>query len=287
VPLALKVMCAFFNRNIASKFRGIAGGRLRLLVSGGAPLDRKLAKTLYVMGFNILEGYGLTEASPVVCTACLDDNRLGTVGKPLDGIEVRIGENDEILVRGPNIMKGYFNKPDETARVIDAEHWFHTGDQGRFDEWGNLVITGRIKEIIVTSYGKNIAPIPIEAEIAKSIYIDQAMLYGDNRKYVTALIVPRKDAIEDFARSCGIVEGDYGNLLAREEIRALIASEIGLATSERARFEKIKAFTLIPESFSVANKLLTPTLKLRRAKVIEKYIDELEAMYRETETRRA
>ena len=284
VSLTLKIMCAFFNRSIASKFRNIAGGRLRLLVSGGAPLDRKLAKTLYVLGFNILEGYGLTEASPVVCTACFDDNRLGTVGKPLEGVEVAIGENNEILIRGPNIMKGYFNRPEETARVIDDEGWFHSGDQGRFDEDGNLVITGRIKEIIVTSYGKNIAPIPIEAEITKSLYIDQAMLIGDNRKFIAALVVPRKDAIEDFARNSGIVEDDYGKLLVHGEIRTLIAAEIERATADRARYEKIRAFTLIPESFTVTNKLLTPTLKLRRNKVIERYINEIEALYAETET---
>jgi long-chain acyl-CoA synthetase len=284
VPATLKLICAFFNRNIASKFRNIAGGKLRLLVSGGAPLDRRLAKTLYVLGFNILEGYGLTEASPVVCTACLDDNRLGTVGKPLEGVEVRIGEGDEILVRGANIMKGYFNKPEETAEVIDGEGWFHTGDQGRFDDNGNLVITGRIKEIIVTSYGKNVAPIPIESEITKSMYVDQAMLYGDNRKYITALIVPQREAIERYARENGIDAAGYEELLNRDEIRALIGAEIERATVDCARFEKVKAFALIPENFSVANKLLTPTLKLRRKKVIETYMKEIEAMYVETET---
>ncbi len=283
VPATLKMMCAFFNRNIASKFRRIAGGKLRLLVSGGAPLDRRLAKTLYVLGFNILEGYGLTEASPVVCTACLDDNRLGTVGKPLEGVEVRIGEGDEILVRGANIMRGYFNKPEETAKVIDGEGWFHTGDRGRFDDTGNLIITGRIKEIIVTSYGKNVSPIPIESEITKSIYVDQAMLCGDNRKYITALIVPQREAIERYARERNIDAADYEELLARDEIRELIGAEIERATANRARFEKVKVFTLIPESFTVANKLLTPSLKLRRGKVIETYIKEIEAMYKETE----
>lgn len=145
IMLSLKITHFLADALVASKFRKITGGRLRLLVSGGAPLDRKLSKTLLILGFNILEGYGLTETSPVVCSTTLEENRLGTVGKPLEGVEVKTGANDEILVRGPNVMQGYFNRPEETARVFDEEGWFHTGDQGRFDERGNLVITGRIK----------------------------------------------------------------------------------------------------------------------------------------------
>ncbi|MCK4549760.1 MAG: AMP-binding protein, partial [Candidatus Krumholzibacteria bacterium] len=254
-------------------------GRLRLLVSGGAPLDRALAKTLLVLGFNILEGYGLTEASPVVASALLEDNRLGTVGKPLDGVEIKIGEAEEILVSGPNVMQGYFNKPDETAKVIDSDGWLHTGDQGRFDDQGNLIITGRIKELIVTSYGKNVAPVPIEAEITKSPYIDQALLYGDNRKYITALVVPEKCAIENYAQENDLFSAGYEELLGSSEIRKLISGEIERATVDRARYEKVKSFSIVPESFTVANKLLTPTLKLRRKQVTEKYSDVIAAMY--------
>ncbi len=276
---SLRFRAALADRFVASKFRMIAGGRVRLLVSGGAPLDRGLAKTLLVLGFNILEGYGLTEASPVVASALLEDNRLGTVGKPLDGVDIRIGGDDEILVRGPNVMKGYFNRPDETAKVIDSDGWLHTGDQGRFDEQGNLIITGRIKELIVTSYGKNVAPVPIEAEITKSPYIDQALLYGDNRKYITALVVPEKCAIEGYARENDLISTGYEELLGSGEIRKLIAGEIEKATADRARYEKVKSFSIVPESFTVANKLLTPTLKLRRKRVIDKYSDVIAAMY--------
>ncbi len=279
VPALLRIRSSLADRLVASKFRMIAGGRVRLLVSGGAPLDRGLAKTLLVLGFNILEGYGLTEASPVVATALPGDNRLGTVGKPLDGVEIRIGDADEILVRGSNIMKGYFNKPEETAKVIDRNGWLHTGDQGRFDELGNLVITGRIKELIVTSYGKNVAPVPIEAEIMKSWYIDQALLYGDNRKYITALIVPEKCAIEEYARDRDLIAAGYEELLKNREIRDLISGEIEKTTADRARYEKVKVFSIVPESFTIANKLLTPTLKLRRKRVIEKYGNTIEAMY--------
>ena len=279
VPALLRMQSALADKLIASKFRMIAGGRVRLLVSGGAPLDRRLAKTLLVLGFNILEGYGLTEASPVVATTLLEDNRLGTVGKPLDGVGIRIGDADEILVSGPNVMQGYLNKPDETAKVIDPEGWLHTGDQGRFDEQGNLIITGRIKELIVTSYGKNVAPVPIEAEITKSPYIDQALLYGDNRKYITALVVPEKCAIEDYAQENDLFFAGYEELLGSSEIRKLISGEIERVTADRARYEKVKTFFIVSESFTIANKLLTPTLKLRRKRVIEKYGDEIAAMY--------
>jgi long-chain acyl-CoA synthetase len=281
VPLHLRMLCAFYDRAVAAKFRRIAGDRLRLLVSGGAALDRRLAKTMLVLGFNVCEGYGLTETSPVVATATLEENRLGTVGKPLEGVEVRIGEYDEILVRGPNVMREYYGKPDDTARAVDAGGWFHTGDKGRFDEQGNLAITGRLKEIIVTSYGKNVAPAPIESSIAKSRYIDQVIVCGEGRKFITALVVPEKCAIEQFAEERGIVTGGYEELLASDEVRGLIEREIAEATPDTARFEKVRRFALIAEPFTVANKLLTPTLKLRRAKVIERYHDTIEAMYSE------
>ena len=261
------------------QFRKIAGGRLRLLVSGGAPLDRKLAKTLHVLGFNIVEGYGLTETAPIVCTGTLEDNCLGTVGKPLDGVEVKIGESEEIFVRGPNLMRGYFNMPEETAKAIDGDGWFHTGDQGKLDKRGNLVITGRLKELIVTSYGKKVAPVPIEAEIVKVPYIDQALLFGDNRNFITALIVPRREMIERYARDKGIAAADYAELLARREIRDLVASEIERATADLAPFEKVRAFALLAEGFTVANELLTPTLKLRRKKIAERYQDAIDALY--------
>ena len=278
-PFSLRVRCALYDRLVASKFRMIAGGRLRLLVSGGASLDRKLAKTLHILGFNIIEGYGLTETAPIVCTATLEDNRLGTVGKPLDGVDVKIGESDEILVRGPNLMCGYFNMPEETAKAIDGDGWFHTGDQGRFDARGNLVITGRIKELIVASSGKKVAPLPIEAEITRSPYIDQAILYGDDRKFIIALIVPRRDAIERYAREKAVVAVDYAALIARSEIRDLVASEIERANTDLASFEKVRMFALLAEGFTVENDLLTPTLKLRRKKIVERYRNTIDAFY--------
>ncbi|TET78699.1 long-chain fatty acid--CoA ligase, partial [candidate division TA06 bacterium] len=217
IPLFLRIRRPLYDVLVASKFRKIAGGRLRALACAGAPLDRKISKLLYILGFNIVEAYGLTEASPAVCSNTVEENELGTVGKPLDDVEVAIGENDEILVKGYNVMVGYLNMPEETSKVIDQDGWLHTGDKGRFDEKGNLIITGRIKEIIVTSYGKNIVPTPIEMEIARNRYIDQIMLCGDKKKHVAALIVPNRESVLSYAEEIGIRFDDYQSLLQRDE----------------------------------------------------------------------
>uniref|UniRef100_A0A7C4XN00 Long-chain fatty acid--CoA ligase n=1 Tax=candidate division WOR-3 bacterium TaxID=2052148 RepID=A0A7C4XN00_UNCW3 len=279
VPLWLKIKCSIFDKLVASKFRKLGGGRIRAIIVGGAPLNRDIAKILYIFGFNIVEGYGLTETSPCVACCTVEDNRLGTVGKPFEGVEVKIGENDEILVRGPNVMKGYLNKPEETAQAIDKEGWLHTGDQGRFDEYGNLIITGRIKEIIVTSGGKKIAPVPIEAKLTANPFIEQAMLCGDKRSYITALIVPDRRALEGYAKKVRL-HYDYPALLKSSEIKELLRKEVATVNESLAQFEKIKAFIIIPESFSVENGLLTSTLKLKRNKILTRYWDLIDQMYR-------
>ncbi len=275
----LRLRCLLLDRMIASQFRKIGGGRLRILAVGGAPLDRKVAKTYYLFGYNIVEGYGLTETSPVVCSNSVSENTLGTVGKPLRNVEVRIGENEEVLVRGPSVMRGYIGRPDETARAIDAEGWLHTGDQGRFDDKGNLVITGRIKDLIVTSYGKKVPAAAIEGRICRSGFISQAMLYGDRCKYIVALIVPSRPAVERFATETGIESLRYEDLLADGRIHALIEGEIEKATVDLAPYEKVKAFALVPEEFSIVNGLLTPLMKLRRVQVVERYRDRIASMY--------
>lgn len=281
IPLGLKIKCSILDKLVASKFRKLCGGRIRFIVSGGAPLNRQIAKTFYVLGYNILEGYGLTETSPVVACNAIGDNCLGTVGRPLPGVEVRIGANNEILVRGPNVMKGYYNKPAETAKVLDKDGWFHTGDQGAFDEKGHLKITGRIKEIIVTSGGKNIAPAPTEAKISMSSYIDQVMLHGDQKRYLVALVVPNQQIIEEFAGAQKLQFQTYPELLASEEIKNIIKRDIIEATTDLPSYEKIKAFALIPEPFAAENDMLTPTMKLKRKKIVEYYNDVLASMYGE------
>jgi long-chain acyl-CoA synthetase len=279
VPLGLRLRCFVLDKTVAAQFRRIGGGRLRIIASGGAPLDRKIAKAYYVLGYNLVEGYGMTEASPVICSSSVHDNTLGTVGKPVPGVEVRISDNEEIIAKGRNVMLGYLNKPGETASAIDADGWLHTGDQGRFDGRGNLIITGRIKDLIVTSYGKKVAAAAIEGRIARSSYVSQVMVYGDRRKYLVALVVPMRKAIEQYAANEGIACEVYESLLKDGRIRSRIASEIEEATKVCAPYEKVKAFDLIAEEFTQDNGLLTPLLKLRRIPVAERYARILESLY--------
>ncbi len=281
VSFWLKLKCGFYNNLIASKFMSIAGGRLRLIVSGGAPLNRQIAKIFYIMGFTIVEGYGMTEASPAIAISTIEENKLGTVGKPFEGVEIKFGNNEEIMVRGPNVMQGYFKKPEATAEVIDKDGWLHTGDKGKMDEGGNLIITGRIKEIIVTAYGKNIAPVPIETAIVSSNYITQAMLYGDDKKFITALILPDRELIESYAREQDILFSDFEELINHEDIKKLIEDEIDRATENFSHHEKVKKFTLISDYFTVENGMLTPTWKLRRGKIVERYKGLINSMYGE------
>jgi long-chain acyl-CoA synthetase len=279
VPFLLNVKCRFYNKIIASKFMSLAGGKLRLLVCGGAPLNKQIAKMFYIMGFNIVEGYGMTEASPAIATNSIEDNILGTVGKPFDGIEIKIGDNEEIMTRGPNVMQGYYRKPEATAKAVDKSGWLHTGDKGKFDEDGNLIITGRIKEIIVTSYGKNIAPVPVETAIMSSSYIAHAMLYGDGKKFITAVIHPERERVECYAGEQRILYSNFEELLKHEEIKKLIEDEVDRTTENFSHHEKVKNFTLISDDFTIENGMLTPTLKLRRGKIVEKYKGLINSMY--------
>jgi long-chain acyl-CoA synthetase len=266
---------------VVRKLKALGGGRLRLLVSGGAPLDRRLARTIRNLGFNLLEGYGLTETSPVVCAAVPGQERVGTVGKPFKDVEVRIGNNDEILVRGPNVMLGYLNKPKETAEVIDPEGWFHTGDQGRFDSEGNLIITGRIKEIIITAYGKNVAPVAVEQAIAQSKYVEQVMVYGDRKPFLTAIIVPSPLALEAYARERDIEFKTFADILGHPDVVKLYEEEIGKVLTGFAKYEQVYRFRLVPEPFTVENGLLTPSIKMKRPQISAAHRGEIEAMYAE------
>ena len=195
--LSLKASIA--NKLVFEKLKAVTGGRLRFFVSGGAPLSKAIAEFFHAAGILILEGYGLTETSPVICVNRPDQWKFGTVGPVIPGIEVKIAEDGEILSRGPHIMQGYFNKPSDTAEAIDADGWFHTGDIGEIDEEGFLTITDRKKNLLILSNGKNVAPQPIENQLKQSPYISEIMLLGDQRRTVTALIVPNYDAIKEFA----------------------------------------------------------------------------------------
>jgi long-chain acyl-CoA synthetase len=279
IPWVLRMRRNVFKSLVVDKFHEITGGRVRVIMSGGAPLGRRLAHILHNLEFDVSEGYGLTEASPVVAAAPPERFKLGTVGIPLPGVEVKIGEQSEVLVRGPNVMRGYLNKPEETAKVIDSDGWLHTGDQGQLDADGYLTITGRIKELIVTSYGKNVAPVPIETEIMSSQYVEQVMVYGDRCSYLTAIVVPRREVVEAYARTHGIKADSFPELLRNERIRKLVEGDVVAKTAGLAPFEQVKAAILSPEPFTVENEMMTVTLKLRRNKIVERWRKELGSLY--------
>ncbi|MGB4704019.1 MAG: long-chain fatty acid--CoA ligase [Candidatus Saccharicenans sp.] len=267
-------------RLVFSKIVERTGGRIRFFVSGGAPLSRDIAEFFYAMGILIIEGYGLTETSPVIAVNRLNDFRFGTVGKVIPGVEVKIAPDGEIWARGPNIMKGYFKKETETREAFE-DGWFKTGDIGYLDRDGYLVITDRKKDIIVTAGGKNVAPQPIENTLKTSPYIANAVVVGNNRKFVSALIVPDFDKLEVYARENGIAFGDRHELVSRPEIYDFYMKEIERLTPHLANYEKIKKITLMEKDFEIEAGELTPTLKVRRKIVEEKYRDLIDRMYQE------
>jgi long-chain acyl-CoA synthetase len=282
----LGLQLAIADGLVFSKIKERLGGRFEFAVSGGAPLGRDVAEFFWGAGIPIYEGYGLTETSPVIAVNTPGAIRLGTVGKPINGVEVRIAEDGEILVRGPNVMKGYWNDPEATAEAIDDEGWLHTGDIGELDEDGFLRITDRKKEIIVNAYGKNIAPAPIEGRLKSSRFVGHAVLIGDRRKYLAALLVPDFEALEAWAQQQGIDAADRAALVERPEVRELFDREVRAVNEKLAHYEQIVAWTVLPEDFSVETGELTPTQKVKRRVIDDKYGDRIEALYEEPQPER-
>jgi long-chain acyl-CoA synthetase len=279
------------RRNLAhklvfKKIIGLTGGRIRLFLSGGAPLSKDIAEFFYAIGLLILEGYGLTETSPVISLNAIGQMKFGSVGKPIPGVEVRIAEDGEILTRGPHVMKGYYKMPHDTAEVFDGD-WFRTGDIGRFDEEGFLVITDRKKDIIVTSGGKNIAPQQLENLLKTSPYISNAVVTGDRRKFVSAIIVPNFEKIEDYAASRGIPTAGRHGLVRNPDIVGFLMGEVDRATANLASYEKIKKIVVLERDFEIDAGELTPTLKVKRNIIENKYRDLIDALYVETAGRDA
>jgi long-chain acyl-CoA synthetase len=270
---------AIYDTLVYKKLRERVGGRIRFFISGGAPLSAEIGEFFSGAGLPVLEGYGLTETSPVIAVNRPDRNKPGTVGPPIANVEVKIADDGEILARGPGIMRGYFRLPDETAKAISAGGWFHTGDIGHLDKDGHLVITDRKKDMLVTAGGKNIAPQPIENAIKASKYVAECVLIGDRRPYVTALIVPHFEPLENWAKAQGIAIGSRPELLAQPEVRALIEKEIDAHCGDLARFEQVKKFVLLEREFTVDAGELTPTLKVRRKIVNQRFAEKIESMY--------
>jgi long-chain acyl-CoA synthetase len=270
-----------FNLLVYGKVRAALGGRLRFTISGGAPLPVFIGEFFHAVGVNVLEGYGLTETSPVITVNRFDHCKLGTVGPPIPGVEVRIAADGEILTRGRHVMKGYWNKPQDTAAILDNDGWLATGDIGELDAEGFLRITDRKKDILVTAGGKNVAPQPIEGQLASSSLVENAVLFGDRMPYIVALIVPAIEPLEAWARQRQMSVADRTALLRRPEVVAAYQEIVDAANVGLARFETVKKFRLVAEPFTIADGQLTPTLKVKRRVIAQRYAGVLEEMYKE------
>jgi long-chain acyl-CoA synthetase len=279
VPFDLRFARAIADRLVFSKFRARVGGRLRFFVSGGAPLNVEIGRFFYSAGLTILEGYGLTETSPVISVNTLTSYKLGTVGRPIAGVEVKIAADGEILTRGPHVMAGYYNKPEATREAIDTEGWFHTGDIGLLDAEGYLRITDRKKDLIVTAGGKNIAPQPIESRLKLNKFITNAVVLGDRRKFPIALLVPNFDRLEVWAAEQKLRWSDHESLAALPEVEVHLAAEARKQLRDFAQFEVPKRFLILARDFSIEGGELTPKMSVRRRVVEERHREGIEKLF--------
>lgn len=281
IPFKLKVQHDIATKLVFSKWKEAFGGRIRLLLSGGAALSEELACVYIGAGIPIIQGYGLTETSPVVTASGIDNFRIGTVGRAIPHVQIRIAADGEIEVRGPNVMQGYYNKPEETAAAFTEDGWFRTGDIGTIDQDGYLRITDRKKELFKTSGGKYIAPQPIEQAIKGSRFVNQVVLVGSERKFPAALIVPVWEQLESYCKLKGIEFKSHSELCHHPRIIDLLQRQIDGLTPNLARFEKIKKVAILENEFTIEGGELTPTLKIKRRVIDEKYRDVIEKLYEE------
>ena len=279
-PWWLEKQYRFFDRKIFAPMRKVIGiDRGNIFPTSGAPLSDTIVEFMHSCGINIVIGYGLSETTATVTCYPATGYEVGSVGTVLPRLQVRIGADSEILVKGPTVMSGYFNKPDATADAFTADGWFRTGDAGHFDSNGALVLTERIKDLFKTSNGKYIAPQAIESRLGEDRYIEQVAVIGDQRKYVTAIIIPAFEAIKEYARRKKIQYRTLEELVENSEIRRMFEQRINQLQSGLAGFERIKKFTLLPQAFTMEAGELTNTLKLRRPVINSRYAREIEAMY--------
>ncbi|MDE7387195.1 MAG: long-chain fatty acid--CoA ligase [Muribaculaceae bacterium] len=280
VPKWLETRYRFYDRLVLSTMRRVMGvDRGNMFPTAGAPLSPAIIEFFHTCGINIVIGYGLSETTATVTAYPFTGWQLGSVGTPIDCVDVKIGADSEILVKGPTVMTGYYNKPDETAAAFTPDGWFRTGDAGYIDPSGTLVITERIKDLFKTSNGKYIAPQALETRLGEDKYIEQVAVIGNNRKYVTAIIIPAFEAIKEYARKKHIQYQNLDELVRNSDIRSLIQERIDKLQASFASFEKIKKFTLLPKEFTMENGELTNTLKIRRPVINRHYAREIEAMY--------
>jgi long-chain acyl-CoA synthetase len=280
IPGSLRRRRSVAHRLVFSKILEKTGGRVRFFVSGGAPLAKDIAEFFYALGIVVLEGYGLTESSPVIALNTFDDLRFGTVGKPIPGVEVKIAPDGEILAKGPNIMKGYYRKEEETREALEGG-WLRTGDIGYLDKEGFLVITDRKKDLIVTSGGKNVAPQPIENVLKQNPFIANAVVIGGSRKFIAALIVPDFEKLEGYAKAEEVSYVNRRDLIQNESVVRFLLEEVDRCTPNLAPYEKVKKIALLDRDFEIEQGEITPTLKVKRNIVEEKYKELIDSIYQE------
>ncbi len=267
------------DKLVLSKIKARTGGRIRFFVSGGAALSRELGEFFESVGIMIVEGYGMTESSPVITANRADDYKFGSVGKPLKNVQVKIADDGEILTRGPHVMVGYYKNQEATNESIDKDGWLHTGDIGHFDTDGFVVITDRKKHLFVNSGGKNIAPQPIESLLQQSKFVDQILLIGDKRRFNTALIVPDFDYLKDFAEQHHVKYQNEEELINDEKVNEAVRKDINELQKDLAKYEQVRRFKLLAAPFTIENGDLTPTMKVKRKVVEQKYADLINSMY--------
>lgn len=264
---------------LAKKLQKSLGGNLDFTIAGGSSINKELSEFFYGLGIPILEGYGLTETTAATHVNRLDDFEFGTVGKPLDGIETRISPEGEILIRSKTVMLSYFKDEEETKQSIQSDGFFHTGDLGSITPGGFLKITGRKKDILITSGGENIPPVPIEDLLKKSVYIEEALLYGNKKKFISTLLIPELTKLEDWAKTKAMPFSSIQELLEHKEVWGLFHSEIQRINRDLQRFEQIKQFVLLPRHLSLEKEELTPTFKPKRKEITQKYQKYLDRLY--------
>ena len=272
------VLWPILKQLVADKVLDKLGGRLRMAMSGGAALPAEVSRIFIGLGLPVLQGYGMTESSPVVCANRVEDNMPASVGLPIPGVEVKLGENNALLVRGPNVMLGYWNNPEATKAVISPDGWLNTGDIASIDAQGHVTITGRLKEIIVLSTGEKVPPGDMEAAILRDPLFEQVMLIGEARSYLSILAVLNPARWQDLSAHYGL-DDRLDSEQQKHQLEKILLEKITHLTSEFPGYAKIRRVAVIHEPWTIENGLLTPTLKLKRTKVLEKYKAEVDKLY--------
>ena len=273
------ILWPVLKKLVASKLMAKLGGHLRQATSGGAPLSAEISRVFIGLGLPILQGFGMTESSPVVCANRLENNVPASVGPPIPGVQIKLGENNALLIKGPNVMLGYWNNPEATKAVLSDDGWLNSGDMAAIDEQGRVAITGRLKEIIVMSTGEKIPPADMEAAILRDALFEQVMLIGEARSYLAVLAVLNLTNWQKFCAQNKFDE-NFKNQAQQQQIEEILLERITYQIREFPGYAKIRRVALMPEPWTVENKMLTPTLKLRRTKIMECYQVEIDNFYK-------